>query len=191
MSSGVRQLRPFRDQRSCPRAWYGFEEADAAPLLRSGISPTAPPRLRQPTYRTPWPPIQRFPLMVQRRSTRRVLPPRSTIPMRTIVPMLLAFMTLFPACTMSQALAPSGLVGRWAGSGTFFNRDLHAKVGPLPFKGQVGPGHHQARCNDDPGRVSPEVELHLRPAHARGPGDADARSVDCHRRSLPNAHRRT
>ena len=47
--------------------------------------------------------------------------------------MLLAFMTLFPACTTSQALVPSGLVGRWAGSGTFFNRDLHAKVGPLPF----------------------------------------------------------
>ena len=53
--------------------------------------------------------------------------------MRTIVPFLLAFTTLFPARTTSQPLAPSGLVGRWAGSGTFFNRDLHAKVGPVPF----------------------------------------------------------
>jgi len=53
--------------------------------------------------------------------------------MRRIAPLLLAFTTLFPACTTSQAVAPSGLVGHWAGSGTFFNRDLHAKVGPVPF----------------------------------------------------------
>jgi hypothetical protein len=50
-----------------------------------------------------------------------------------IVPLVLAFTTLFPARTTSQALAPSGLVGRWTGSGTFFNRDFHTKVGPVPF----------------------------------------------------------
>jgi hypothetical protein len=50
-----------------------------------------------------------------------------------IVALVLALTTLLPARTTPQPLVSAGLVGRWAGSGTFFNRDLHAKVGPVPF----------------------------------------------------------
>ena len=53
--------------------------------------------------------------------------------MRTIALLLMAFTPLLPARTRSQSPAPARLIGRWAGSGTFFNRDLQAKVGPVPF----------------------------------------------------------
>jgi hypothetical protein len=53
--------------------------------------------------------------------------------MRGLVLTLLASATLFPACGASQALDATRLVGRWAGSGSFFNVDLQKKVGPLPF----------------------------------------------------------
>jgi hypothetical protein len=67
-------------------------------------------------------------------TTHALRPPAMLeIPMRMIVPLLLAFTTLFPARTTSQALAPTGLVSRWTGSGSFFNRDLRAKVDPVPF----------------------------------------------------------
>jgi hypothetical protein len=52
---------------------------------------------------------------------------------RTIALLLVAFAPLLPPQSETQARVPARLVGRWTGTGTFFDRDLHANVGPISF----------------------------------------------------------
>ena len=52
--------------------------------------------------------------------------------MRNLMLSLLAVATLLPARGKSQTLDPARLVGRWSGTGSFFNAELQKKVGPLP-----------------------------------------------------------
>ena len=59
--------------------------------------------------------------------------------MRRLVPLLLV--AVVPACAVdAQTRDPGKLVGRWSGTGTFFNAKLQEKVGSLPFVLQVEPG---------------------------------------------------
>lgn len=53
--------------------------------------------------------------------------------MRTLLLSLLALATLLPARSRSQALDPAKIVGRWSGTGSFFNADLQKQAGSVPF----------------------------------------------------------
>ena len=54
---------------------------------------------------------------------------------------ILALLTMvFPFCAVdAQNLDPAMLVGRWSGSGTFFDAELQKRVGTLPFALQIAP----------------------------------------------------
>jgi len=57
--------------------------------------------------------------------------------MSRLVPLLLVAVV---ACAVNaQPRDPGKLVGRWSGTGTFFNAELRGKVGSLPFVLQVEP----------------------------------------------------
>jgi hypothetical protein len=58
--------------------------------------------------------------------------------MRTLVPLLLAVI-MSASQGSTQTRNPGTLVGRWSGTGTFFNADLQKKVGSLPFVLHLAP----------------------------------------------------
>ena len=52
----------------------------------------------------------------------------------------LLMLVVLPGCALNaQTRDDSKLVGRWSGTGTFFNAELQKKVGSLPFVLQVEP----------------------------------------------------
>ena len=53
--------------------------------------------------------------------------------MRTLMISVLAIAALLPARSESQTLDPARLVGRWSGTGSFFDAELRQRVGAVPL----------------------------------------------------------